>query len=247
VFVSNPAIGNFFNSALPYLTLIGALFFLIGMGYTLRHVLETRGITLLAWFWAVVLFGGILTTSPPANTRLVMTSPAVALFVALGIYQLSNILVRLKFINARGGMVMSIFFCAVLFVQNTVFYFGIYRTTYSFQDANGEFAMEIGIRLQQLGPKYNYYLFGIPRIFAAFPTDVFLAPDMNMVDLTTDSIAAFTLPSDKGAIFAAIPDNLADLQKIAERYPGGKWEQFERIVQPEVLYYAYIYPPDLPH
>ena len=176
-----------------------------------------------------------------------MTSPAVALFVALGIYQLLNILMRLKFIKDWAGTALSILFCATLLIQNTVFYFGIYRTTYSFQDANGEFAMEIGKRLQQLGPKYNYYLFGIPRLFAAFPTDVFLAPDMNMEDLTTDSIASFTLSSDKGAIFAAIPDNLADLQKIAERYPGGKWEQFERIVQPEVLYYAYVYPPDLPH
>ncbi len=61
VFIASPAIGNFFNSPSPYLTILGSILFLLGMAYALAHGLEARYFILLIWFWAVILFGGILT------------------------------------------------------------------------------------------------------------------------------------------------------------------------------------------
>ncbi|MGZ9226623.1 MAG: ArnT family glycosyltransferase, partial [Anaerolineales bacterium] len=78
VFIASPAPGNTFNSPNPYLTVFGSILFLLGMGYALAYLFEPRYFIVLIWFWAVILFGGILTLNPPANTRLLMTSPAVA-------------------------------------------------------------------------------------------------------------------------------------------------------------------------
>jgi 4-amino-4-deoxy-L-arabinose transferase-like glycosyltransferase len=242
VYISQPAIGNFFNSPLPYLTILGSLFFLFGMGFAFVRLLETRMMTLLVWFWAVVIFGGVLTLSPPANTRLVMTSPAVAIFVALGIYKFTELLMRLKIFNQKGLAVVSSILVVALVAQNIAFYFGIYRSENYFEDANGEFAQKIGLELKQLGPSYDYYLFGLPRVFAAFPTVVYLSPKNSMYDLNDNSINDLALVPGKSNIFVAIPENRADLEQIRAKFPGGTWEEVPRRYKVEVLYYAYILP-----
>src|SRR5512139_761143 len=101
VFIASAAPGNFFNSPEPYLTVIGSVLFLLGMAYALSHLLEPRYFILLVWFWTVILFGGILTTSPPANTRLLMTTPAVALFLAVGSYKTLEYLQKFSLIKPR--------------------------------------------------------------------------------------------------------------------------------------------------
>jgi 4-amino-4-deoxy-L-arabinose transferase-like glycosyltransferase len=74
VFIASPAPGNFFNSPNPYLTVFSSILFLLGMGYALAFLFELRHFIVLIWFWSVILFGGILTANPPANTSL-LTSP----------------------------------------------------------------------------------------------------------------------------------------------------------------------------
>jgi 4-amino-4-deoxy-L-arabinose transferase-like glycosyltransferase len=242
VYISQPATGNFFNSPNPYLTIIGAVFFLFGMGYAITCFLETRMIILLAWFWLVIFLGGVFTLSPPASTRLIMTSPAVAIFLALGIEKFSEILSRLKLFAPRWQTIFGIVLISILGLQNIAFYFGVYRTKNYFEDATGELTQQVGMELRQLGPKYNYYLFGLPRIFAAFPTVVFLAPENEMYDVDSNSIDGLTIPDGKSAIFVAIPENLADLERIDAKFPGGTWEKIPRLFKVEVLYYAYIVP-----
>jgi 4-amino-4-deoxy-L-arabinose transferase-like glycosyltransferase len=243
VYISQPAVGNFFNSPMPYLTIIGSIFFLFGMGYAFTKLLETRMMILLVWFWSVVIVGGVLTLSPPANTRLVMTTPAVALFLALGIYKFTDYILKLKIFNQRWQTIVNATLLVVLAIQNIGFYFGVYRYRGYFEDASGELGQQIGLELQQLGSNYDFYLFGEPRVFAAFPTTVFLAPDNGYFDLTSDTIDSSTLRPGKGNIFVAIPENRADLGTIALKYPGGTWETVQRGYKQEVLYYAYLMRP----
>jgi hypothetical protein len=213
------------------------------MGYAFTKLLETRMMTLLVWFWSVVIVGGFLTLSPPANTRLVMTTPAVALFLALGIYKFTDYLLRLKLFNQHWQTIVSTMLVLILVGQNIAFYFGVYRYRDYFEDANSELGQQIGLELQQLGSNYDFYLFGEPRVFAAFPTTVFLAPDNGYFDLTSDTIGSSTLRPGKGNIFVAIPENRADLSTIALKYPGGTWETIQRDYKQEVLYYAYLIRP----
>jgi 4-amino-4-deoxy-L-arabinose transferase-like glycosyltransferase len=242
VYISQPAIGNFFNSSQPYLSILGSIFFVFGMVYALVKISEPRMLTVLVWFWAVLILGGVLTLSPPANTRLIMTSPAVAIFLALGLTQFLGILNRMKLLSPRSQIILSIGLLTILGIQNIAYYFGIYRYQNYFQDATGEYAESFGLELQKLGPDYDYYLFGLPRIFAAFPTIVFLCPDNNMYDINSDMIDTLVLNEGKSNVFVAIPENRSDLERIEEKYPVGTWEEIGHRYKNEVLYYAYILP-----
>ncbi len=242
VFISQPAVTGFFNSPQPYLTLLGSLMFLLGMGISFQNIREIRYGLILLWFWSVVTLGGILTVSPPANTRLVMTSPAVSLFVAIGIIKLMDLLTHMR-VGNRLVQAAGLALILALVFQNTYFYFGEYRSKYYFSDANGELATEAGVQLRGLGPDYSFYMLGIPRIFAGFPTIEFLAPSNSKVDVPNEQAAALDLSHDKAAFIVAIPGNESFLAELARRYPGGQWIEVPRKTQVEILYYGYILKP----
>ncbi len=242
VFISQPAPGNFFNSPLPYLTLPGAIFGLFGMGYAFQRLRETPFAMLLGWFWVVVFLGGVITLNPPANTRMLMTAPAVVIFIGLGAWVLGQVMTGMR-LPAKAAAWLGIGLILVMSFENTSFYFGRYRSGHYFQDANAELALEIGLKLKALGPDYEYYLFGTPRVFANFPTTAFLAPDTRKFDLATGDIESVQIPDGKGAFFAAIPENRADLEAVSRRFPGGEMLTVNRKYIDEMLYAAYILPP----
>lgn len=239
VYVSEPASGIFFNSPAPYLTFLGALLFVIGMVVAFQQIRKLPFLILLTWFWAVVIFGSVLTISPPANTRLVMTSPAIAIFVALGIGKLLDILAVVRVPRTWQVGVGSIL-VVVLAIQNSAFYFGTYRTGHYFDDANAEVAMQAGTELQHLGPKYTLCMLALPRMFAGFPTIPFLAPHNPRLDLDPKQIGSADLSGHVPALVVATPDNLAALQQLQQRYPGGRFEVVASRTRAETLYYAYI-------
>ena len=243
VFISQAAPGNFYNSPYPYLTVLGAILFLLGMVYALTKLRHPQNVILLGWFWAVVVLGGVLTLNPPSNTRMVMTGPAVALFLAIGLWQLGQVLERTGIsLSWRNLATMAL----VLFLtaEHASFYFGEYRNHYYFEDPNGELALEAGQQLHQLGPDYALRLLGAPRVFADFPTLTFLAPNNDIANLNLDELGAFTLPENQGVLFAAIPENMDALDIIEDRFPGGTRQSIPRKTKNEILYYAYILPPD---
>ena len=190
----------------------------------------------------MMALGGFLTLSPPANTRLVMTIPATGLFIALGAMQISKVLLSLKF---KRAWVYGLNFLLILTLayQNLSFYFSTYWQGRLFQDASSELGMETGLELQKLGEDYDYYLFGIPRVFAAFPTTDFLTPNNPKFDVNAESIPELSLNPKRGAYFVAIPENQDLLEQVMKKYPGGSFEAIKRRMDSEVLYYAYILPP----
>lgn len=242
VFFSQNAGSNFLNFDRPYLTALGAAFFMIGLVWSISKIWERPHFVLQMWFWSVVVLGGMLTLSPPANTRLVMTTGATAMFFGLGVWQVADVLLKLKFkpVLVYG---LSIVLLAAISADNLSFYFGHYREGRLFQDANAELGMEIGLHLKRVGEDYVLYLMGEPRVFAHFPTTDFVAPDNEKQDLRVGDLPEFTLDPSRGALFAAIPENQMLLDEIIKKYPGGTEESVLRLMSDEVLYYAYILPP----
>ncbi|MGZ9163563.1 MAG: ArnT family glycosyltransferase [Anaerolineales bacterium] len=244
VFIASPAPGNTFNSPNPYLTVFGSILFLLGMGYALAYLFEPRYFIVLIWFWAVILFGGILTLNPPANTRLLMTSPAVAILMSLGAYKILEYLQKFRVIPERA--VMPVFFAVVCIIlyQNINFYMFEYRNNMYFQDANGEYAMEVGLMAKQMGNDFQIFVLGAPRVFSGFPTLSFLAPDNPRVDLSAESIPTLVLPAKQKAGFFAIPENRLLLAEISQRFPGGESGLVYRRAKPsEILFEYYIVEP----
>jgi 4-amino-4-deoxy-L-arabinose transferase-like glycosyltransferase len=244
VFVASPAPGNFFNSPEPYLTVLGSILFLLGMAYAVAHILETRYFMLLVWFWAVILFGGILTLNPPANTRMLMTSPPVAILMALGIFKITEYLQKFHLVPERASVPIFLAMVLIISYQNINFYMVKYRNNMYFADANGEFAMETGLMANDLRDVYALYFIGAPRIFSGFPTIPFLAPQYPRSDLKAEDIPTLTLQPDQKVAFFAIPENRPLLEEISQKFPGGERGLIYRKPRPnEILFEYYILAP----
>ena len=241
VFIASPAPGNFFNSPIPYLTILGSILFLLGMAYALAFASEPRHFIILIWFWAVVLFGGVLTMNPPANTRLLMTSPAVALFMALGAYKIIEYLQRFRIVPERLVAFLFVLVAGVITYQHVNFYMTEYRNNAYFQDANGEYAMEIALMAKERGKDFQIVVLGAPRIFSGFPTFNFIAPNNPRTDMNADSIPVLELPPQGEIGFFAIPENRLLIQEISQKYPGGENGLVHRKTKPnEILFEYYI-------
>ncbi len=247
VYISQPAYGNFFGSPQPYLTVFGSILGLLGMVISWLDIRKTGNSVLQMWFWAVVFLGSVLTLNPPANTRLVMTTPAVAIFIGIGLAAILDTVRKLQLLTSTWReWILAGTILGILLVQNSIFYFIEYRVNYYFHDANAELAMEAGQILQDLGPEeYSLYMLGAPRVFSGFPTLQFLAPTTVRVDATFQEDAIQPgLAYDSGAFFVAIPENLGQLEMIRIKYPDGKWIAIERLAKEEILFYGYIIEPE---
>ncbi|HZM20634.1 MAG TPA: glycosyltransferase family 39 protein [Anaerolineales bacterium] len=244
VFVASSAPGNFFNSPEPYLTVLGSILFLLGMAYAMAHILETRYFMLLVWFWAVILFGGILTLNPPANTRMLMTSPPVAILMAVGLHKFLDYLQKFRLVPDRAIVPAIVSVLLIISYQNINFYMVKYRNNMYFADANGEFAMETGLMANDLRDVYALYFIGAPRIFSGFPTIPFLAPQYPRSDLKAEDIPTLTLQPDQKVAFFAIPENRPLLEEISQKFPGGERGLIYRKPRPnEILFEYYILAP----
>jgi 4-amino-4-deoxy-L-arabinose transferase-like glycosyltransferase len=244
VFVASPAPGNFFDSPYPYLTVVGSVLFLLGMGYALVRPLARPHFTLLLWFWAVVVFGGVLTLNPPANTRLLMTTPALALFMGLGAQKTLDYLRRHGPDAARVGVALVVGLTLVISFQHVSFYLFEYRVRSYFEDPNGEFAMHVGLIAQAAGPDLAIYVLGAPRVYSGFPTIAYLAPENARHDLQASDLEALSLAPGERAGFFATPDQGDALAAIQRRYPGGTARVVERPARPgETLLEYYVVGP----
>jgi 4-amino-4-deoxy-L-arabinose transferase-like glycosyltransferase len=241
VFIATPAVGNFFGSPYPYLTIFGSILSLVGMGYALAYLLRPQHFIILAWFWAVILFGGILTMNPPANTRLLMTSPPVALFMALGTYKIAEYLRRFRLLPEQILIPLFLVVVSIITFQNIKFYMFEYRKNLYFQDANSEYAMEVGLMAKTLGADYEIFVLGEPRVNTGIPTLSYIAPDNPRVDFGASNLETLALTSNQKAAFFAIPENQYLLAEIRQRYPGGRSGLVYRKPRPnEVLFEYYI-------
>ena len=242
VFFTGGTAANFLNFDRPYLTVLGSVFFLLGYGYSLLRLFDRRHFVLQMWFWSVIILGGVLTINPPANTRLVMISPLMGLFIALGAWQVSTIFLHLN-MKRTWVVALNALLLLVLTSQNLSFYFVHYWEERLFADMSGEVGMETGLELQQLGENYDYILFGDPIVYADIPTTVYLAPVNRKVNLTADTISEFSIQPGHGAFVVAIPENKHLLDRIMDQYPGGSLKTVNYKMMNEVLYYAYTLPP----
>jgi 4-amino-4-deoxy-L-arabinose transferase-like glycosyltransferase len=244
VFIASPASGFFFQSPVPYLTMFGSVLFLLGMAYALAYGLETRYFILLLWFWAVVLFGGILTMNPPANTRLLMTTPPIAILMALGAYKILEYLQKFRILPERVVPVIFVVIVGIITYQQVNFYMVEYKNKMYFASDGGEYAMELGLMAKERGKNFQIFVLGAPRIFSDFPTIAFLAPDNPRQNLTAEGIDALELPAGTAAGFFAISENRPMLDAISQKYPSGERGLVYRKPEPnEILFEYYILEP----
>ena len=245
VYVAAPAPSQFFNSPWPYMTGLAAVFFVLGLSYAIWRLGDPRYMTLLAWFWSVVILGSTLTMGPPSSQRLLMSTPPLALLVAIGLQKSASLLQPSRLLTARVGLALCAVVVAISAAQGISYYFGDYRWGHYFEDPSNDFSYEVAVKAEALGPDYRVYLLGEPSVFAIFGDFMFLAHDEHIVDFNTvtpETLAA--LPRDGGAFFVAVPGRADDLRRVQQVIPGGDWQVAQRRYQAsQTLYFAYVVPP----
>ncbi len=243
VYISSGAPYGFYNSPRPYLPAVGAIFLIFGTGVALRNLRKPAFVALLAWFWSVILFGGMLTTSPPASQRLVMGFPAAALLVGIGLDQSARLLARLKRVPAPVWTAAAALVVVACGIDGLTFYFGEYRQKSYYGDASNEVIYESISLAKQVGPGYQYVLLGAPRIFLDFANYSYLLPEYAKTEIGTDDSESLTNAAARPSLFIAIPERSTELRRFADKYPDGQWMKISRRFLPnQVLFFAYLLP-----
>jgi 4-amino-4-deoxy-L-arabinose transferase-like glycosyltransferase len=230
----------------PLLGFLPGVFPLLGMTWALLRWRERRYFLTLAWFWAVIIAGGMLTESPPSSQRLVFAIPAVALLVAAGLDQTVRLGRRLFRLDQRMANVLLGILIVGIALGSVRYYFVEFTPSRRYGSANGETATMIGHYLSDLdaeGDGYRAYFFGPPRIYWSFGTIPFLAPEVSGQDVV-DPLSA---PSDfvdngRGAVFMLLPERLAELSFIQQAYPDGLLQEFHD-VHGSLRFVTYVVPP----
>ncbi len=244
VFISSGAPYGFYNSPRPYLPVAGAFFLILGTGFALIKLRKTTYLALLAWFWSVILAGGMLTTSPPASQRLVMSLPAAALLVGIGLDQsaaLQSRLPRFPRLVWTAAAALVVIACGI---DGLGFYFGEYQQKDYYGDASNELIYESARLAKEIGPGYQYVLLGAPRVFLDFANYEFLMPDYHKTEIGVEDDEALNKEAAKPSLYIAIPERAGELVAFAREHPGGQQLKiYRRFITSQLLFEAYILPP----
>jgi 4-amino-4-deoxy-L-arabinose transferase-like glycosyltransferase len=76
----------------PLTGTIGVIFYLLGLGLTVRNIKQPRNQLLLIWFLTCIFAFSALNTVPPRHTHMVAIIPVLALFVGIGLNGLTRVL-----------------------------------------------------------------------------------------------------------------------------------------------------------
>jgi hypothetical protein len=242
VFILTSAPTNFFSSPRPYLTPLAAIFFVLGLCYTVWRIREERYFILFIWFWAAILLGSTFTGGPPTSQRMLMSTPSLAIITAIGICRFTENIIKTFRYSARLQALCLLIFIGWVFYKDVNYYQYEYRLNHYFEDATNEFTYETATEISQLHSDGRLYLLADPlENYLSYANFNYLSPDVKKValnEVTLQSLAE--LPRDEDALFIATPDRADDLRKIATLIPGGTWNEVQRRFQPiYALYYSY--------
>jgi hypothetical protein len=93
---------------------------------------------------------------------------------------------------------------------------------------NGVVATSIGkYARDELGPEWQMYFVGPPRMYIGFGSIPYIAADVEGVDIhepLTAPISRDIVDMEKNAVFILLPERREELQMIRATFPGGKLE-----------------------
>jgi 4-amino-4-deoxy-L-arabinose transferase-like glycosyltransferase len=241
-FISIDAPGGFYTSPQPYFIPLAAVFLVLGLGYSILRFHKPSHLFLFAWFWSVIILGGMLTGDAPASSRLIAALPAAAIFIGIGLNQTALTLARLRLVPRRIGSLLIGLVVLVAAIDGIKFYFVDYREKNYYGDHSNEVEFASIRIMQQLGKEYHLVLFGLPELTVEFADYPFLLDGYTLQDAPTGNTTQASTASGK-TFFVAIPSRKAELEAITHVLPGGTWLDLQRQWFPnEPLFSAYIVP-----
>ena len=165
--------------------------------------------------------------------------PAVVLLVVIGMVQTVTLLMELLGQPRRW---LALALPAVLVLATSYaslnFYFVKYSPSNEFGGLNTLVADRMGKYLTVLGPEYQCYFFGAPRMFYGFATIPYFARGVVGVDVNQpiQGPPDFVNPARK-AVFVFLPERQGELDMVRQSYPSGRLREFRE--KGQFLFVAY--------
>jgi len=237
-----------YYSSIPFLDSVSAVLFMLGLIVAVRYASRNVGYLLVVtWFCLAVITGGVLTANPPASERLIITTPALAILVALGLVQFveygRTLLPRL----APVWRVLPAVVTLALMFTNVEYYFLDYTPTHVY----GNPTVEVMTRLlKDLAAHEDYdedvkvYFFGAPVVFYESTMSRFLAPEVEGMDVEEGWTGDLGfVDTRRRALFVFLPGRLEELEVVRAAYPDGMDTPVDSSANGQLLYTLYeVYP-----
>jgi hypothetical protein len=232
---------DFYRPGIPLMDFASSVLFLLGLVLSIsRFARRTpeqpsrppwRYAVFVIWFLVVIVTGGMLTESAPSSQRIVSSAIPAVFFVAVALKELTRVLAELLELPRAGAHALAAVLAVGLTIISLRYYFGPYQSSWAYGSFNGEVATRIGYYLRDLGPGWEEYFFGAPRMYADFGSTAFIAKDVQVRDVLEPLKAPPTIVN-RGLkqVFVFLPERLDELELVKQAYPGGVEEQVHRIV-----------------
>ena len=211
----------------PLIRFVPSILFVFGLVLLLMRVRRRMDhFMLLLWIGATVVFAGVLMENPPSSQRYVIAAPAVCLIVALALVwigeRLRDLLGGRQQVWAGGLLIVALWIAQ----GDARFYLVDYAATGDFGGLNTEVANRAADYLNDLGPEWEAFFLGPPRMgiskHGGFPSTPYLAPDARTLDVwepldEMSDLPAIQLP----AVFIFLPERAHEMAAVKEAYPAG--------------------------
>lgn len=224
--------GTQFALRVPFLDPFTGVLFTLGVGYALVRWRRTGPALLLLWTTLVVLLGAVLTANPPYWPHLIVLLPPAALFAALALNQLYEIVapsegryhLHIRPLAATAVILML----SLVGVQN-------WRTYVAAKGAWGTARTRIGRYVATLPSATPVYL--VSNHFRSDDREfAFLAPGRFTGDLAPWDVEALL---DRSAVLILTADQEMLLRRLEQQYPGGSTETHVGNDPNEVAFFAF--------
>lgn len=218
----------------------------LGLFLSLRHWRHSAIIMLQGWFWGVILTAGMLTLHPPTSNRLVVITPVVCLFAAIGWQMMAQALAPLFLFSFEQQHAKATTWGVLALLAGLTALSGVrahtaYLADNNYGGGNAFVATQIGYDLAEQATDTTLIMLGAPRIYSDISPLLFLTPDYARQDIYDILNAPPTdLPANTRLMFAVLPERASDLVFIQQAFPNGQLKERRAENRDDVLYYQVI-------
>ena len=239
---------DFYKPTIPLMDFVPAVLFLLGLVLSVARLVQRPRVDVNAlegsdtnkpawrysvfviWFFVAIITGGVLTESAPSSQRILSAAVPAIFFVATALWELTLVLAGLLNLPRVGHQVLVGSLAVVLTAMSLRFYFDDYQRSWVYGSSNGEVATRIGYYLRDLGPDWQEYFFGAPRMHADFGSTSFIAKGNRLYDVGSPLTGPPNfVDSSREAVFVFLPERAKELAVVQKAYPKGVLEEVRRV------------------
>lgn len=175
-----------YNSQVPLLDGLSAVFLVIGGVYALLHVFQPRFFALYALLLLTVIFGNTLLGPPVGSHRMLAAMPVLAAFVGLGLVIAAEAVVTLAPRLRSAAPVIVVGVLAIIGFMNLSFYFDTYPDTGNFGRGRHLAGADVADYLESFDSSYGVFILDTGGLTGRGPAMLFRSRDKVIVDVRED-------------------------------------------------------------